>query len=148
MAIETLTPETLAALLNGREYHQEITREEEQRAAAAGLVVVFGASDDLLKFCGLVHDEVGAYEGTTVRLTAAGPLPDWADVDHDDERECEAYFRLKLQHSVEVKALWNRGGYSWQIETAVPHATFEVMDDGERYCRGVVLHLVSALKGA
>jgi hypothetical protein len=53
----------LAALLTGREYRQEITRAEEADAKAAGLVVAFGASDDLLEFRGAIDDEVGCYDG-------------------------------------------------------------------------------------
>ena len=38
--------------LNGREYGQELTPAEAQRAKEAGIVVVFGASDDLMEFRG------------------------------------------------------------------------------------------------
>ena len=42
-----MTKEELAATLNGREYNHEITKEEEAEARENGLVVIFGASDDL-----------------------------------------------------------------------------------------------------
>lgn len=142
MSNEILTIESLAALLNGRTYRKEITREEEQRAAAAGLVVVFGASDDLMEFRGAIDEEVGAWEGTTVRVTAAGLLPRWDSIDHDNEAECESYFRLKLQHSTEIKALWGKDEkWTWTYETAIPHATFEITDDDEHYCRGIVFRV-------
>jgi hypothetical protein len=144
---ETLTPETLAALLNGRAYRQEITKEEQQAAYRAGLVVVFGASDDLMESRGALEEEVGAWEGTTVRVTAAGLLPRWDSVDHDDEAECESYFRLKLQHSVEIKALWCKDKtWTWTYETSIPHATFEIMDEDEHYCRGIVFRLADVRK--
>lgn len=50
-------------MLNGREYGDEITREEEAMAKAHGLVVVFGYSDDNMEFCGAITDEVGCYDG-------------------------------------------------------------------------------------
>ncbi len=52
----------LAAQLNGREYGSEITKEEEAAAKKAGLVVVYGASDDLVELRGAIEEEVGAYD--------------------------------------------------------------------------------------
>lgn len=60
-----MTAAELAALLNGREYRKEMSRDEEQVAKAAGLVVVFGASDDLMELRGAISDEVGCYDGGT-----------------------------------------------------------------------------------
>ena len=40
-----MTPKELAQILNGREYTNEITKEEEALAKAAGLLVVFALAD-------------------------------------------------------------------------------------------------------
>ena len=29
--------------------------------------------------------------------------------------------------------------FSWTYETPVPHATFDVMEDGDLFCRGLVI---------
>lgn len=50
--MNTMTKEQMAALLNGREYGDEITRAEHQIARASGLVVVFGYSDDNMEVRG------------------------------------------------------------------------------------------------
>jgi hypothetical protein len=136
----TLTKESLAALLNGREYRQEISKDEEAQAKAAGLLVIFGASDDLLEFRGAFDDEIGAYEGTTARVTSSGVLPSWKDMDKDEERDVERYFALK-RLARDVTAHWDRDGFSWVITTELPHATFVVMEGDENYCRGIVLSI-------
>ena len=50
-----------AEKLNGREYCEELTREEEAQLKAEGYVAAFGASDDLLEFRGAIHNEAGAW---------------------------------------------------------------------------------------
>lgn len=137
-----MTKEELAALLNGREYLSEITEREEVAAKAAGLLVIFGASDDLTELRGALNDEAGAYNGATHRIDHLGFIPDWESVDHDDEDDCAAYFKRKGQ-GIEVRAKWSEGAYSWVIEVDVPHATFDIVEDGEKYCRGVVVDLAS-----
>jgi hypothetical protein len=135
-----MTKESLAALLNGREYLNEITAAEEAEAKANGLLVIFGASDDLTELRGALHDEAGAYNGATHRIDAKGVIPDWNSLDHDDEDECADYFKRK-GGGFEVEAKWSEGDYSWVIETSVPHAPFDIVEGDEKYCRGIVIDL-------
>jgi hypothetical protein len=67
----------MAALLNGRSYGEEITKEECATAKAHGLVVVFGYSDDNVELRGAIDDEVGACDGTTLHITPDGLLQPW-----------------------------------------------------------------------
>ena len=62
--------EQLATELNGIHYpaHRLITKDQIASARAAGLVIVFGASDDLLEFDGAIHDQFGCYNGGTAGL--------------------------------------------------------------------------------
>ncbi len=135
-----MTKESLAALLNGREYCNEITAAEEADAMAAGLLVIFGSSDDLTELRGALYDEAGAYGGATHRIDAKGLVPDWDSVDHDDEDECADYFARK-NGGFEVEAKWAEGDYSWVIEASVPYAPFDIVEDNEKYCRGIVIDL-------
>lgn len=130
-----MTKEELAAALNGREYREEISAAEEQAAKKAGLVVVFGASDDLMEFRGAIYDEIGAYEGGVAHLTSKGLLANKCDDDG-----CP-YFRESKRGASTITATWGGGGFSWTYKTKIPHATFEVMEGGEKYCRGIVFSL-------
>ena len=97
-----MTKEQLAAKLNGREYGREITHEEADEARQSGLLVLFGASDDLVELRG--------------KIDAEGEL-------------------------LHIDACWckEKGGPSWTFETEAPHATFEIPEDGEVFCRGIVI---------
>lgn len=139
------TAQAFAARLNGREYLHEITGAEEAEAKSAGLVVVFGASDDLVELRGAIHDEIGAYDGTTFRVCPEGLLPRWPDEIEEGWSESEAadYFRRKALGVREIAAEWapSEPNCSWAYRTEIPHATFDVMEDGELYCRGIVFSL-------
>lgn len=133
----------LAALLNGATYPFEIPKELADTAKAAGLVVVFGASDDLMEFRGSIYDELCCYDGGTAWVDAKGLLPDRYSIEEDDD--LRDYF-AREPDSVAIDALWcAEGGYSWTYRTNIPHATFEVTEDGEPYCRGIVFALSDAV---
>lgn len=131
-----MTKEQLAGKMNGNERTKEISKELEAQAKAAGLVAVFGYSDDGAELRGAIHDEVGCYDGGTIRVTSKGLLK--SDCDNDD---CP-YFKKLKKSATKIKAIWCGGEvYSWTYETSVPHATFEIVEDGEKYCRGIVFAL-------
>lgn len=128
--------EEVAIKLNNREYLSEITKSEEVEARESGLVVIFGASDDLLEFRGAIDDEVGAYNGTEVYLTPDGLLSNECE-----DEDCPYFEKIREATKDKVTAIWDKDGYSWVIESNLPYATFDIMEDGEKYCRGIVIEL-------
>lgn len=135
-----MTRDEAAAALDGSEYRKEGSKELFAAMKADGLVAVFGASDDLMELRGAIDDEVGAYGGGTAYLTASGLLTNYCDND-----ECPHFERAK-KDAATVKAVWAPEGenLSWLYRTALPHATFQVNEDGEPYCRGIVFLLSDA----
>ena len=126
----------LAAKLNGREYLHEITRGEAELAKASGLVVVYG--DDLIEFRGAIRDEGGA--PGDVLIDAKGALPSW-DSASECEESAQEYFERKAKART-ITALWAKEpGYSWTYKTDIPHETFEIVEDGEPYCRGIIFNI-------
>ena len=122
----------VAAQLNGCEYGEEGSSELWACLKSEGIVVVFGASDDLIEFRGAIYDE--AYGPTTVSLTPTGLLTPDADT----------YNRAEKAAFPTITALWCPEGevlLSWAYETSIPHATFEVMEGHDLYCRGIVFAL-------
>lgn len=130
--------EELATKLNLREYTQETTPELEAEAKASRLVIIFGASDDLMEFRGAIDDERGCWEGGEVLIDSKGVLPVREQIDEDEELE-DFFLRRKTAKTIE--AIWNKDGYSWLYETTIPHATFDILEDGDKYCRGIVIDL-------
>lgn len=132
-----LTATALAAMLDGRQYGSEITKDEERLAADAGLVVVFGYSDDNVELRGAIDAEVSAYNGTTVRLDGADVL------ENDCENEDCPHFERASAQSPFFRALWCAPDTkaAWTFAVSWPHETFTVFEDGEPFCRGVVFAL-------
>jgi hypothetical protein len=130
----------LASMLDGRSYGFELSRDEARRASADGLVVVYGASDDLMEFEGAIIDEVGVYNGGVAYLDASGVL-DRDQIDDGDDKSITDYSnRIKSARS--IKAVWGGdGGPSWCFETDIPHEIFTIVALGEPYCRGIVFSL-------
>jgi len=122
-----------AKLLEGREYNLEISPDEIAIAEENNIVIVFGASDDLMEFRGAIDDEVSCFGGGSAYITADGQLL----VNECPEDECP-YFEKEKKMAMEIKAFWDQDGYSWVYDTFIPHETFNIFENGETYCRGIV----------
>lgn len=125
----------IAVLLDGMEYAEEPPKEIISNAKEDGIVIVFGASDDLMEFRGAIEDEFGCFEGGTAYLNKEGLM-----VNKCDNEDCP-YFQEKLSHAKDIEAIWDSEGYSWIYKTEIPHLTFEILEEGEKYCRGIVFWL-------
>jgi len=125
----------LAEELNGCEMDRETSRKIINNAHQNGLVIVYGYSDDGICFEGAISEVEGAYGGTKFYLNSDGLLKS------DCVDECSYYMILieKCQNVIEV--VWYNDGYSWTYKTNIPHETFDVMEDGEKYCRGIVFNI-------
>ena len=134
-----MTMKEFAKLLSGREYGMEITKDEERQAADAGLVVAYGYSDDNVELRGAIDEEVGAWNGVTIRLSKDGVLQGPAC---DSAENCNCpYFAAAKNAAKTIKAVWGAGGVSWTLETDIPHETFNIYEDGELFCVGIVFSL-------
>ena len=132
-----MTAKELAAMLSGREVGNEITVAEAVQAGDDGLVVVFGYSDDNMEMRGAIDAEVGAFDGTTVYLTANGLLEEPA-CDCAENCACP-YFISAKRAAKTIEAVWyNFGSPCWTYETDIPHETFDIYEDGEIWCVGIV----------
>ena len=135
--MHTMTKETLAATLNGRQMGDEITPEECAQAKAASLVVIYGASDDLVEFRGAIRDEAYPGENGIVIIHRGGIL--------DTHEDCDCphcNFAEKAAKCATIKALWcEEPDWPWTYQTNLPHASFEVLEEGDKYCRGIVIDI-------
>lgn len=141
-----MTKESLAASIDGREYLNEVCPDEAAIAKRHGLIIVYGQSDDNMEFDGAIYDELGAFNGTTALLYCFKGqwkvMPNESDAirkikDFDEMQSAIA----ARQAGNKVEACWGPQvpDASWLIRTELPHATFDIMEDGDLYCRGLVL---------
>lgn len=136
MTIKERAMKEFAEMLSDRSIGEEICKDEERRAADLGLVVAYGYSDDNVELRGAIDEEVGAYDGTTIRLTKAGVLQEPAC---DSAENCNCpYFAAAKNVAKVIEAVWGAGGVSWTFKTNIPHETFNIYEDGELFCVGIV----------
>ena len=136
-----MTPKELAAKLHGMEYRDDIPKDLLAEAKKSRLIIIYGASDDLMEFSGAIYDELGA---GTAFIDSEGLLPDFENIDkdaYDGKKELKEYFRRE-PFAKPVEALWcETKEINWTYKTDIPHETFDIMEDGEIYCRGIVISL-------
>lgn len=124
----------LAKLLDGRDRGEEITRAEIRMADKLGFTVVFGYSDDNAELVGAIDEEIGCFGGSVIYLDGQQTLAGC-------EEEC-SHWRLAKEKCKTITAVWDDGsGISWTYETDIPHAEFDIMEDGNVYCRGIVFDI-------
>lgn len=139
MTIKERTMKEFAEMLSDRSIGEEICKDEKRRAADLGLVVAYGYSDDNVELRGAIDEEVGAYDGTTIRLTKTGVLQGPAC---DSAENCECpYFAAAKNAAKTIEAMWGAGGVSWTFKTDIPHETFNIYEDGELFCVGIVFSM-------
>ena len=112
-----------AQMIDGKQYgYPQFTKEELQIAKDNGFVIVYGASDDLMEFEGVVEDEIGCFDGGKAWIcsdrTTYGLVT--------DDGKC-------------IEALWcKEDDITWTYKTDIPHETFMIYEDDDAYCRGIV----------
>lgn len=135
-----MTKEEAAKLLNGREYRSEMTQAEEAMFRDAGLIIAIGQSDDIGGFFGALSDEIGAYGGATAPLCLVGG----ALVIREKQENERALIKAGWTPPKEIASVrfdWCPEGFngSWRVTSNVPYSTFDILEDGERYCQGIVI---------
>lgn len=137
-----MNKEEIAEALDGVEYPVSKEVDLFEAAKKNRLVIVFGASDDLIEFRGAIYDEAYVWDGGEVKVDKKGllaPLPETLQLDEVEEM-AKLIKRYETAHI--IKALWAKeGDYSWTYETDIPHATFEVVENASPYCRGIIFSL-------
>lgn len=141
------TKEQMAERLNGRQYGRETTKEDIQLARQSGLVIIYGASDDIVEFEGAIVDEIGAYNGAHFTIVTT-----WTETPVYGEfktyREVKNYDIVSIENDSSItknrfEAMWSPEELkcSWLIKTDLPHATFDIMEEDDLFCRGIVVDL-------
>ena len=138
--------EELAQLLDGIQNGAEMNDYEQIQARKNRLLVCFVVSDDFLRLRGIMYKDVVVYEKDTKYLYI-GEDGDLTCISQKEIEEIkmflEDYNLGFILPKIPIKIQWSPKELdcSWLITTNIPHATFDIYDDGELYCRGIVLEL-------
>lgn len=131
----------LAKLLNGRNYGNEITKEEEKIAKENYLVVIFGCSDDCVELRGAIDEEFGDH---LIYFNKKGLVENECN-----DGDCPYFEEIKEQSAKIQPEFCNYpdmpNGWGFKANNAdgteIPCETFDIMEDGEVFCRGIVFSL-------
>lgn len=145
--IQKITAKELADKLNGREYHLEMTPKEIHTATENGLIVIYGESDDLIHFKGVVSQEMDCYETTKLYLYKDGL--EWNVGDEHDIKSLEEIIQEKTGFNFTIKTylikpMWaavENEKVFWEYHTELPHETFHITEEGQLYCVGIIIDL-------
>ena len=159
------TIEDLAKLLDGNEYRDELYNEYGMNiydiCEKNKWVIVYGASDDLIEFEGVISGEDGAWDGTLCKFVKPG---DFYLEDEDDETYKKAkdykFVRINQDELNELKnnnykdtcvveMLWDPEEIdaSWQVNIkGAPFAKFNIMEDEDVYCEAAIIDLSKFIK--
>jgi hypothetical protein len=133
--------EELAKRLNGSEYPLRINKDLAQEIKESGLVVIYGASDDLMEFEGVISDELGVYDGDTIYVYSKGIFPYW---DIDDVEDLDSW-NEERKKAIAIEAIWDKDNISWQYKTRIPHVIFNIVEDDNIYCKGIIFEMNAVL---
>ena len=123
----------IAAKLDGRTYDDfagyKLSKEVAEimdMAADEGIVVLYGASDDLVEFDGAFQDEAGCFGSGTITFDERGTS--------DDGNVHANKLQVRWQKDFDE----NRHLIDFTYILDIPHETFMIYDEGYPYCRGLV----------
>ena len=162
--IETI--HDLAKLLNGNEDGNELDnnllKDIEGFCKKQNWLIVYPYSDDNIELRGAYDEEIGAWDGTTIRFVKAGDFY----MDEDDEEcyrkasenmfvavnECEINEIKKSignwldYNGLIIEALWEPKqlpDYAWAYHALgnVDYAEFDILSDGEPWARCMIIDL-------
>lgn len=131
-----------AKMLNGREYaYPQFSEKEIMIAKENRIVIIYGVSDDLMDIDGAITDETDVWRGGTVHIQipyyVAGQMIGGGVVAGNNGQN----------NVLRVDAKWcedkTDGGNTipWSYYTSVPHEEFDILEDGEVYCRAIVFKI-------
>ena len=116
-----------AEKLNNIEYPADEIWDMRKQFEEDGVVVVYGASDDLIEFEGVIQDEGDCYNDKVFYLNKEGLTTSYS----------KNYVKVTHPHD---------GTVQFNYETNIPCEWFNVVEDGELYCKGFVFN-INDLKG-
>jgi len=133
-----ITREKFAELLDNRAYPFEITSAEKMEAKASGLIIVYGASVDLIEFDGAWRDEADAPDTTFVHREGI--------LEGHEDCECGyCAYQSIADKCAKIESIFAVNGADWRYSATVPHSTFRIIVEdypaGEYYCIGMVINV-------
>lgn len=121
--------------LSCREYSKELTVQEEEQLKKEGLVVVFGANDDLCQIRGAISDKIRCSSDKTifyVEKIDSFISKDYYKTNHQELTKIDLYGRPYLKIN-SMDGLWR-----YDISKNVYNLEFNILEGEKIYCIGKI----------
>lgn len=112
-----MTTKEFATRLNGTIYPDWLSKENKEIAKENGFIIVSGYSDDLIEIDGAIRNEMESFSSDKTFLLG--------------EKGITACFCKKNENGKKIAV--------WSFETDIPHETFNIVEQGEVYCVGLII---------
>jgi len=137
-----------AEKLNNIEYPADEIWDMRKELENDGIVVVYGASDDLMELEGAIYDEYEAYDEETYywfgkSFVSNDKINEFLNYVDDDFYAFKPLIEPLFEKNSERSYITSKPGKDCQFEyeTNIPNVEwFDVMEDGELYCKGFVFN--------
>jgi hypothetical protein len=134
--------EQLANRLDNNQYGSEVSDADRQFAIDNNLLIVHGASDDIIVLDGIINDECYSH-----KLTFCDNFKVYPKHVIDDFEKTLLKFELKLQETLKIKFLLNTkfpdiDGFKFfitQNSEQVEYEYFNILEDDNFYGQGLVI---------
>lgn len=140
-----------AEKLNNTEYGSNDISNANNELEKDGIVAVVGASDDLCEMYGAIYDEFDCYNGTTLYCNGDNFFSEKRKEDflmyiNDEYPEFYDICKQMFKDNVYYIKISDGKGCQFEYETNIPCERFNVIEDGELYCSGLLFY-IKDLKG-
>jgi len=133
-------------LLHGRQNGKVLFQKEENIASMNGWTVIYGCSDDLIEFEGYISEEMSQYGSDSLHIVKKkDSLEVLDDYDYNNINQKFEEYNIKLP-SVKILFNNNHDDYYWYIYSDVPYLSFDIMEDDEKFCRGIIIDKIDILE--
>ena len=136
-----------AEKLNDCEYGDELSNEDKELLEKDGIVAVFGYSDDNIELEGAMYDELPAYDEETYYwfgkyFVSNDRINEFLNYVDDDFYAFKPLIEPLFEKNSERSYITSKPGKDCQFEyeTNIPCEWFNVMEDGNLYCKGFVFN--------
>ena len=130
-------------LLPGECYNE--TKDNDRAIAKEnGFIVMYGQGDSDVIICGAAEGEFCTYEGSTIYTIDDRIIENEILCDFTLEYSHETLVKSLVKHGFvkttkKINVIWSKSEIQWKFETDIPHATFDIMEGSEIFCRGIVI---------
>lgn len=141
METQKINRKQFAKLLDKRQYRNEMTMQEEKLAKENGLLVIFGASDDLLEFRGLISEEIPAYEGCSAFIIK-NKIGELSVIEENKFKKYTTNKEVEIKiPNIRIIADFNPTfiDTSWLISSEIENSSFDIFDGNDLFCRAIVI---------